>query len=50
MGQMMTIVLERNQIYETEVFTKDEMDGQVPRCPSGTGALGGGAVQCLISI
>ena len=48
---MMTIVLERDQIYETELFAKDEMDGQVPRCPCGTGALGGGgAVQCLISI
>ena len=32
-------VLERAEIYEKEVFSKDEMDGQVPRCPSGTGAV-----------
>ena len=35
-------VLERDQIYETEVFAKDEMDGQVPRFPDGTGAEWGG--------
>ena len=41
-------VLQSDQFYETEVFTKDEMDGQVPRCPSGTGALGGGQYSALL--
>ena len=41
-------VLKRADIFETEVIAKDEMDGQVPRCPSGTGALGGGQYSALL--
>ena len=41
--------LKETHIYETEVFAKDEMDGQVPRCPSDTVALeGGGQYSALL--